>query len=632
MGFFTGCHHPRRTRPTMVVATVAASLALSGLTASAAQGRDFVVESFDGTRIVGAFFPAEGLKAGERAPTVLSGHGWGGSHSTNASSPSDAAGTIGNGPLRRAGYNVLTWDARGFGASGGTVSVDGPDFEGRDVSALLDFVARQPESLNDESRDPRAGMVGSSYGGGIQLVAAGLDNRLDAIVPDIAWHSLVTSLYKDQTFKAGWGDILYGAGVPTSLAPGLIAPTGLQSGNLDPRITQAFAEGTTTGTISPASSAYFASRGPGDLVRRITIPTFLTQGTPDTLFTLQEAITNYAILRESGVQVKMLWHCGGHGVCLTNAGSDDTRIEKAVLAWFARYLKADPTAKTGPRFEWVSQDGVWHTAPDYPLPPAKAKLAAQGAGTLAIAPGPGSGGTIFASPSPDALALPIPAVAAETDVVGAPKLELTYTGMGSGSTRVFAQLVDTKANLVAGNQATPIPVILDGKPHTISRELEAVALHLSPSSTYALQLVPATTLYREQRALGVLNVRNLQVTLPAVTIPAPPATRAPKVRKKRKARVTLGLPGSRDSKRGARRLKVRVRVTGRSLRTLRLTVRDRSGRRLGIATTRSLRAGGSRLVTVRLSRPIRRGRYRIGAAYRTSSGVAGVASRSIVLG
>jgi ABC-2 type transport system ATP-binding protein len=629
MGSFTSLHHPRRARSTIAIATAIAALALP---ASAAQARDIVVKSFDGTPLVGAFFPAEGLKPGEKAPTVLSGHGWGGSHSTNDASASDPAGTIGNGPLRRAGYNVLTWDARGFGASGGTVSIDGPDFEGRDVSALLDFVALQPESLNDEPADPRVGMVGSSYGGGIQLVAAGLDHRLDAIVPDIAWHSLVTSLYKDQTFKSGWGDLLYGAGVPTSLVPGLIAPTGLQSGNLDPRITQAFAEGTATGAISAASSAYFASRGPGDLVKKISIPTFLTQGTPDTLFTLQEAITNYAILRDSGVQVKMLWHCGGHGVCLTNAGSEGTRIEQAVLAWFARYLKADPTAQTGPRFEWVSQDGVWHTAPDYPLPPAKAKLSAQGAGTLAITPGPGTGGTIFASPSPDALAVPIPAVAAATEVVGAPKLDLAYTGTGSGSTRVFAQLVDTKANLVAGNQATPIPVILDGKPHTISRDLEAVALHLDPSSTYELQLAPATTLYREQRGLGLLNVSRLQVTLPAVTIPAPAAARRAPVRRASRARVTLGLPGSRDSRRGARRLTVRVRVRGQSLRTLRLTVRDRGGRRLGSTTTRSLRAGGSRLVTVRLSRPLRRSRYRIGASFRTRSGATGAASRSIVLG
>ena len=51
-------------------------------------------------------------------------------------------------------------------------------------------------------------MVGGSYGGGIQLVTAATDCRVDAIVPTIAWHSLVTSLDKADTSKTGWSGIL----------------------------------------------------------------------------------------------------------------------------------------------------------------------------------------------------------------------------------------------------------------------------------------------------------------------------------------------------------------------------------------------------------------------------------------
>ena len=51
-------------------------------------------------------------------------------------------------------------------------------------------------------------MVGASYGGGIQLATAINDHRIDAIVPTIAWHSLNTSLYKDQAFKSSWGTLL----------------------------------------------------------------------------------------------------------------------------------------------------------------------------------------------------------------------------------------------------------------------------------------------------------------------------------------------------------------------------------------------------------------------------------------
>ena len=45
----------------------------------------------------------------------------------------------------------------------------------------------------------------------------------------------------------------------------------------------------------------------------IRVPTLLVQGTADTLFTLDEAMTNYRILRGNGVPAKMVWFCGGHG-------------------------------------------------------------------------------------------------------------------------------------------------------------------------------------------------------------------------------------------------------------------------------------------------------------------------------
>ena len=104
--------------------------------APSAQARDATVTSADGTQIILSFHPAPG---GGKAPTILEGHGWGGSRETNQDAASDeATGNVGVGALRKAGFNVLTWDSRGFGSSGGTVTVDSPDAEGRDVSALID--------------------------------------------------------------------------------------------------------------------------------------------------------------------------------------------------------------------------------------------------------------------------------------------------------------------------------------------------------------------------------------------------------------------------------------------------------------------------------------------------------------
>src|SRR6201999_2363928 len=274
------------------------ALALFLLLAPAAHARDATVTSFDGTQIQLSFLPAAG---GGKHPTVLEGHGWAGSRDTNPESNSDATtGNVGVGALRKAGFNVLTWDARGFGNSGGTVEVDSKDFEGRDVHALLDWLATQPEQQLDAAGDPRAGMTGASYAGGIELVSAPRDKRIDAIAPIIAWHSLLTSLYKEDIVKGGWSSVLYTSGVAGS------------HNRLDPHIASAFTSGVSTGTLSADDRAWFESRGPGAAVGDIRIPTFLVEGTADTLFTLHEAIENYAILRGNGVPTKMMWFCGGH--------------------------------------------------------------------------------------------------------------------------------------------------------------------------------------------------------------------------------------------------------------------------------------------------------------------------------
>ena len=74
------------------------------------------------------------------------------------------------------------------------------------------------------------------------------------------------------------------------------------------------------------------------------MPTFLVEGTADTLFTLNEAITNYAILKGNGVPAKLMWFCGGHGVCLTGAGPTG-HIEAAVVAWLKRYVAGDTVGR-----------------------------------------------------------------------------------------------------------------------------------------------------------------------------------------------------------------------------------------------------------------------------------------------
>ncbi len=167
---------------------------------------DFDLTSFDGTVIRIHWFPDPSAD-GRLRPTVLMGPGWGSSGDTDTSQ-AGIQGALSISQLWQGGFNVLTWDPRGFGHSTGAAEVDSPNDEGRDVSAMINWVAQQPGVELDRPGVPRVGMVGESYGGGIQFAAAERDCRIDAIAPTIAWHSLGTSLDKNQTPKAGWGNIL----------------------------------------------------------------------------------------------------------------------------------------------------------------------------------------------------------------------------------------------------------------------------------------------------------------------------------------------------------------------------------------------------------------------------------------
>jgi len=479
---------------------------------------DYDIVSFDGTKIRAHWFPLSKFPPGGTAPTVLKGPGWGQSGDTNTTSTNYGLfGDLSIRALHDAGYNVLTWDPRGFGKSGGTVETDSADFEGRDVEQLISWVAQQPGVELEAPGNPRIGMVGASYGGGIQLITAAIDCRVDAIVPQIAWNSLGTSLYTAQTVKRGWGDLLYNsaAGRP-----------------LDPHITSAHTEGDATGVLSAADQQWFLDRGPGNLVNKIKIPTLFEQGTIDTLFPLEEAVTNYSILRANGVPTAMLWMCSGHGVCLTNPGNPNLAGDDAI-AWLNRYVKNDTQQRLGAPFEYVDQNGVEYTANQYPLPAAP-PVVADGSGTLTLVAGGGSG-PAHATGNTGALggvALGItPAMASHAlnisitaptaaNIVGAPTLTLHYTGTspaGVSPTRVFAQLVDDSTGIVLGNQITPIDVTLDGKAHTTTVPLEIVAFTAKPGAHLTLQLVATTTAYAIPRLGGSIDFASVHIELPTVT-------------------------------------------------------------------------------------------------------------------
>ena len=474
--------------------------------------------SFDGTKIRIHWFP-DPSGTGVSHPTVLMGPGWGQAGDTDVTQTA-IQGVLSISQLWHGGFNVLTWDPRGFGMSGGVATVDSPAYEGRDVSAIINWVAQQPGVELDRPGVPRIGMVGASYGGGIQFAAASQDCRIDAIAPTIAWHSLLTSLDKNATPKSGWGNIL------ESVAA---------SAHVDPVIVTSDQQANSTGTVDPQGIAFFTSRGPAQYLSRIRIPTLILQGTVDDLFTLDEGIENYEALRAQGTPVSMAWFCGGHGVCLTDPGTA-INISQLALAWMQHYVARDTSVSVQRGFAFVDQNGTSYAAPSYPLS-TDGSFTATGSGTLVLRAGGGSGPPTVApnaqagnavdavayrvtpGPATNAVDVTVP-LDRRAVIVGAPSLTLTYSGTvptGTLPTRVFAQLVDPATGIVVNNQVTPIPVTLDGHVHTLTIPMEAVSYSATGGATLTLQVVATTVAYVTPRLGGSIAFSRIHVELPTVT-------------------------------------------------------------------------------------------------------------------
>jgi ABC-2 type transport system ATP-binding protein len=488
------------------------------------------VTSFDGTPISTNFFPASGLQSGQSAPTILEGPGLGDAGLTDPDSQtgiSSIPGLVpGIAPLRDAGYNVVTWDPRGEYDSGGVLQLDSPAYEGKDVSSIITYALSLPETADDQ----RIGMVGGSYGGGIQLVSAAIDPRIDAIVPGIAWNTLNSSLYPDEAFKTSWAALL----VLDLLEAGA---------QINPEIYGGVLTGALLGILTPSQQALLTASGPGSLVSDITAPTLLIQGTVDGLFPLQQAVTNAQLLAANNVPVKMIWFCGGHGICLNPPDPNQSALLlNDTLAWLNQYVKQDPTdpADAIPTFQWVDQNGNVFSSNLMPSNPGfqGTPISASGpGGTLPIVPVIGGSGpqtlvlqqplslvdaallsVATAAPASNALNLTV-AVPTGTQIVGAPQLTFTYSGVGTSRT-VYAQIVDTQTGLVLGNIDTPIPVTLDGQTHTVSIALGTLAdvayTAASPGSSLTVQLVGSATQFENLTSFGVLNVSDMTLSLPTV--------------------------------------------------------------------------------------------------------------------
>jgi ABC-2 type transport system ATP-binding protein len=490
----------------------------------------YKMPSFDGTLISLNWFPAStqgpnGVPAGDVAPTILNGPGLATAGQTDPYTPFGIDElTPGVQSLRNDGYNVVSWDPRGEFASGGILQLDSPAFEGRDVTAMINWIATQPTSDLNGPNDPKVGMVGGSYGGGIQLTSAGTDSRIDAIVPGIAWNSLTNSLYPDGAFKTAYSSLLL-----LSLV--------LSNARINNQIYLGVITGVLLGIITNTAQAVLASSGPDFVVGNISAPTLFLQGTIDVLFTLQQAIDNAEAL-QPGVPAQMIWSCVGHGVCLT-PDTTGTRNLDAALNWLDKYVKGE-VVPTAPNFQYTDQFGNWFSATDLPTSGSaffgSDFTAASGAsgGTLGIVPIVGGSGPAPQASIPYSLGLASKArnaINVDLDLtgldqtVGAPTVSFDYQGVGT-SRFVYAQLVDNNTGLVVGNLVTAVPVTLDGRTHSVTFDMANIVYTSDDPVTpgdLTLQITSSATAYENFTAFGVINISNIGLTLqtPATITPEP---------------------------------------------------------------------------------------------------------------
>lgn len=147
----------------------------------------------EGTRMVAELFSPEG-QAGKKLPTIIMCHGWGG---TAAALRADAV------VFARAGYLVVTFDYRGWGASDGRILLTQPApadrargrftaevVEVREVVDPLDQTTDLLNVLHWIQKEPRCdpehiGLWGSSYSGGHVIYAAARDPRVRATVSQV---------------------------------------------------------------------------------------------------------------------------------------------------------------------------------------------------------------------------------------------------------------------------------------------------------------------------------------------------------------------------------------------------------------------------------------------------------------
>ncbi|MFB7101661.1 alpha/beta fold hydrolase [Streptomyces hydrogenans] len=489
-----------------------------------------------GVRIDTSYFTAG---ASGRRPAVLLAHGFGGSKDDVRPQAER---------LARDGYAVLTWSARGFGASGGKIGLNDPEHEVQDVRGLVDWLAARPEVLLDEQGDPRVGVSGASYGGAVSLLAAGHDPRVDAVAPQITYWNLADALFPEGVYKKLWSGILFSMGTDAR---------GDACGRFTPEICALKERVAVSGRPDAAARALLEARSPSAVGDRVKVPTLIVQGQTDSLFTLDQSDAMARALTANGAPVAVDWIAGGHD----GGDREAARVEDRIGAWFDRWLKKDASVDTGPAFRVSRTGGVDSTdgratlraatADRYPglaegtralalAGPAQRFTNPAGGAPPAVSSVPGLGGGLggLSSSLGVGLALDFPGQHARFDaapqaeplrVTGTPTVRVKVTSTApDGSAVLFGKVYDVgpdgRQQVLPAQLVAPVRVEDAAKGRSVTLTLPAIdheveaghRLRLVVSATDLGYASPVTTAGYTVAVEGPLTVP----TAPAVTTQA----------------------------------------------------------------------------------------------------------------
>ncbi|MDX6273328.1 MAG: type transport system ATP-binding protein [Frankiales bacterium] len=545
---------PRDRRATRALALLVAATLGTGLVAVGAGAdpgttyttRQFRLLTAAGVTLDATLFVPSTATREHPAPAVVIGHGFGGSKRDVRADAAD---------LARHGYVVLTPTARGFGASTGQIGLDLPEYDGKDLSATVDYLADQPMVRLDGPGDPRVAVAGASYGGGLALVGASHDDRIDAVAAVITWNSLATALLPNAAdpeggrgepgvFKQAYAGALFGSGASR---PGAEAAA---CGRFAADVCAAYAD-VSAGGASPATRALLDRASVASRLGAVRAPTLLIQGEDDTLFPLAEAVRTYQGLRAQGAPVAMVWAQGGHDAPFGKAG--ESTIRARTLAWFDHYLRGSRRS-AGPAFTWYEPTtGRVGTAARYPVtgtrtttfglaaggvlrtgptdPAAVQQLANPPGGepsAVSSVPGLGgfgglAGGLLSDPPSQTASWTSAP-LTADLNLVGAASLRV-HLSSSTGSAVLFAKLYDVGSDGAAqlpSGQVAPLRVTgLGPAGRDVVVTLPTLAHTFATGHRVRISFVATDRAYLGDRGANVIRIRG--TALSGLSVPSAPS-------------------------------------------------------------------------------------------------------------